>query len=62
MGRARRRYAPEQVIRKLKVADRLLGEGLGVAEVAKRLEVSERTLRRWRLHYDGSKAGDATRL
>jgi transposase-like protein len=48
---ARRRHTPEQIIRKLREADRLLGEGLEVAAVAKQLEVSEQTLHRWRVQY-----------
>ena len=62
MGHARRRHTPEQIIRKLREADRLLGEGLEVALVAKQLEVSEQTLQRWRLQYGGLKADDAKRL
>ncbi len=61
MGR-RRRHTPEQVIRKLREADRLLGEGLLLPEVAKQLEVSEQTLQRWRAQYGGLKAEDAKRL
>lgn len=37
----RRRHTPEQIIRKLREAERMLGEGKEVAEVAKELEVSE---------------------
>jgi hypothetical protein len=37
----RRRHTPGQIIRKLRVADRLLAEGQEVPEVAKQLEVSE---------------------
>ena len=59
---ARRRHTPEQVIRKLREADRLLGEGMAVAVVAKQLEVWEQTLHRWRLQYGGLKADDAKRL
>jgi putative transposase len=62
MGQRRRRHTPEQVIRKLREADRLLGEGVQVPEVAKQLEVSEQTLHRWRLQYGGLKAEDARRL
>jgi transposase-like protein len=61
MGR-RRRHTPEQIIRKLREADRLLGEGRDVAAVAKELEVSEQTLHRWRTQYGGLKATDAKRL
>jgi putative transposase len=62
MGHARRRHTPEQIIRKLCEADRLLGEGQEVAAVAKQLEVSEQTLHRWRVRYGGLKADDAKRL
>jgi putative transposase len=62
MSSRRRRHTPEQIIRKLREADRLLGEGLEVPEVAKQLEVSEQTLHRWRLQYGGLKADDAKRL
>jgi transposase-like protein len=62
MGQRRRRHTPEQVIRKLREADRLLGEGQDVAQAAKQLEVSEQTLHRWRQQYGGLKADDAKRL
>jgi len=58
----RRRHTPEQIIRKLREAERLLGEGQGVPEVAKALEVSEQTFHRWRAQYGGMKADDAKRL
>jgi hypothetical protein len=37
----RRRHTPEQVIRKLREADRTLAEGAEVPEVAKALAVSD---------------------
>jgi len=43
-----RRHIPEQVVRKLREADRMLGEGQELAEVVKALEVSEATYHRWR--------------
>jgi putative transposase len=58
----RRRHTPEQIIRKLREADRLLAEGREVPEVAKHLEISEATYRRWRAKYGGLKADDAKRL
>jgi transposase len=57
-----RRHTPEQVIRKLREGDRLLGEGKSIAEVCKALEVSEPTYHRWRNQYGGMKAEDAKRL
>jgi putative transposase len=59
---ARRRHTPEQIIRKLREADQLRGEGADVAEVARHLEVSEQTYHRWRNQFGGMKADDAKRL
>lgn len=59
---ARRRHTPDQIIRKLREADRLFGEGADVAAVARHLEVSETTYHRWRNQYGGLKANDAKRL
>lgn len=58
----RRRHTPEQIIRKLREAERLLGEGKTIAETAKELEISEQTFHRWRAQYGGMKADDAKRL
>jgi hypothetical protein len=38
----RRRHTPEQVIRKLREAERLIGEGKTIPEAAKDLGISER--------------------
>ena len=59
---ARRRHTPEQIVRKLREADRLLGEGADVAAVARHLEVSEQTYHRWRNQFGGMKADDAKGL
>jgi putative transposase len=58
---SRRRHTPEQVVRKLREADRLLGEGMGLPEVWKQLEVSEATYHRWRARFGGMKADDVKR-
>jgi putative transposase len=58
----RRKHTPDQVVRKLREADRLLAEGKDVTEVAKHLEISEQTYHRWRNQYGGLKADDAKRL
>jgi transposase len=58
----RRRHTPEQVVRKLREADKLLAEGIEVPEVAKALEVSEATYHRWRAQFGGMKADDVKRL
>src|SRR4051795_7438121 len=58
----RRRHTPEQVIRKLREADRMLGEGKTIPEVARALEVSENTYHRWQRQFGGMKSDDAKRL
>ena len=57
----RRRHTPEQIVRKLREVERLLGEGQTIAEAAKQVEISEQTYR-WRNQYGGMKADDAKRL
>ena len=58
----RRRHTPEQIIRKLREAERLIGEGKTIPEAAKELGISEQTYHRWRNRYGGMKADDAKRL
>jgi transposase-like protein len=58
----RRHHTPEQIIRKLREAERLLGEGKTIPEAAKELAISEQTYHRWRNQYGGMKANDAKRL
>jgi transposase-like protein len=57
----RTRHTPEQVIRKLRDADRMLAEQRSIAEIAKEL-VSENTYHRWRNQFGGMKADDVKRL
>ena len=58
----RRRHTPEQVIRMLREAERLVGEGKTIPEAAKELGISEQTYHRWRDQYGAMKANDAKRL
>ena len=58
----RKRHTPEQVVRKLTQADRLLAEGKDVADVCRDLGVSEQTYYRWRNQFGGLKADDAKKL
>ncbi len=58
----RKRHSPEQVIRKLRDADRMLSEGKEIAAVCQAMEVSEATFHRWRNQYGGMKANEAKHL
>ena len=58
----RKRYNPEQIVRKLRDADALLNSGKDLAAVLQALEVSESTYTRLRSQYGGMKAEGAVRL
>ena len=57
-----RNHTPGQIVRKLREADRMLGEGSTLVEVCKHLKVVEQTYYRWRNQCGGMKADDAKRL
>ena len=59
---ARRRHTPEQVVRKLREGERLLGERKDLGEGGRHLEVGEQTWHRWRNQYGGMKVEDTKRL
>jgi transposase-like protein len=56
MMKKRVRHTPEQIVRKLALADKLLAEGKETADVARELGVAETTYFRWRNQYGGLKA------
>jgi transposase-like protein len=58
----RKRHNPEQIVRKLQEADRLLNAGKSLAHVFQALEVSEASYHRWRNQYGGMKCEEAKRL
>jgi len=58
----RKRHTPQQVVRKLTQADRMLAEGNEIADVCRELQVSEQTFYRWRNQFGGLKADDVKRL
>lgn len=57
-----RRHSPEQIVRKLREADRLLAEGTDLQDVCRRLEVSIQTYQRWRVQYKAMRPEDVVRL
>jgi transposase-like protein len=58
----RRRHSPEQVVRKLREADRMLAQGSSVAQVLQHLEVTEATYYRWRTQFGAMSPDEAKRL
>lgn len=59
---AAKRYTTEQIVAKLREAEKLQGQGLTIPQVCKRLGVSEQTFYRWRLKYGALKEDEAQRL
>ncbi len=49
----RTRHTPEQVIHKLRDAERMLAEGKDLQEICRRLEISVQTYHRWQKQYQG---------
>ena len=48
-----KRFTPEQIVAKLREADRELGKGLTVKEVCRKIEITDQTYYRWRQKYGG---------
>jgi transposase-like protein len=59
---ARRRWAVEEIITKLREAEVGLARGGRVAEVCRHLGVTEQTFYRWRREYGGLRMDQAKRL
>jgi putative transposase len=58
----RTRHTPEQVIRKLRGAERLLGSGKEVEEVCRSLEISVQTYHRLKAQYQAMRSEEVARL
>lgn len=57
-----KRYTAEQIVAKLREAERLQGQGQTIPQVCKRLKISEQTFYRWRTKYGALKEDEAQRL
>jgi len=58
----RKKHTPEQVVKKLREADTMVGQGASVAETIKALGVSEQTYYRWKRQYGGVGSPEIKRL
>jgi putative transposase len=59
---ARKHYAVEQIMRKLREAEVELGRGLAVSDVCRKIGVSDQTYYRWKKEYGGLRLDQAKRL
>jgi putative transposase len=57
-----KRYSTEQIVAKLREAEKLQAQGQTIPQVCKRLGVSEQTFYRWRTKYGALKEDEAHRL
>ena len=57
-----KRFSVEQIVAKLREAERLQGQGMTNPQVCKRLGVSEQTFYRWRTKFGALKEDEAQRL
>ena len=59
---AAKRLTPEQIVARLRDAEKLQGQGQTIPQVCKKLGVSEQTFYRWRQKYGALKEDEAIRL
>ena len=59
---AKKRYTTEQIVAKLREAEKLQAQGLTIPQLCKRLRISDHTFYRWRLKYGALKEDEAQRL
>ncbi len=62
MTKRRKRHAPDEIVRKLQTADRLLADGKSVEEIARHLNVSQPTYYNWRNRYGNMNVNEAKEL
>ncbi len=62
MDMARRKYSVEQIIRKLREAEVLQGQGEKVDGICKRLGISDVTYYKWRKEYGGLRVDQARKF
>jgi transposase-like protein len=57
-----KRYSVEQIVAKLREAEKLQAQGMTIPQTCKRLGISDQTFYRWRIKYGSLKEDEAQRL
>src|SRR2546426_12336683 len=57
-----KRFSVEQIVAKLREAEKLQGQGMTIPQSCKRLGISDQTFYRWRIKYGALKEDEAQRL
>ena len=58
----RKRYKPEEIVRKLRQVDVLVSQGSSVADAIRQIGVTEITYYRWRKEYGGLQTNQVRRI
>jgi putative transposase len=59
---AQKRFSAEQIVAKLREAEKLQGQGMTIPQSCKRLGISDQTFYRWQIKHDALKEDEAQRL
>jgi putative transposase len=62
MMAAAKRFTTEQIVAKLREAEKLQAQGMSIPAPCKKLQISDQTFYRWRLKYGALKGDEAQRL
>ena len=57
-----KRYSTEQIVAKLREAEKMQAQGKTIAQVCKHFGISDQTFFRWRIRYGALKEDEAQRL
>ena len=58
----RKRYTPEQIIRKLREAEVMVSQGKTISQAARQIGIVDQTYYKWRREYGGMRIDQAKRL
>ena len=58
----RKRYTPEQIIRKLRAAEVMISQGKSISQATRQIGIVDQTYYKWRREYGGMRVDQAKRL
>ena len=58
----RKRYTPEQIIRKLRKAEVMISHGKSISQATRQIGIVDQTYYKWRREYGGMRVDQAKRL
>ena len=55
----RKRYTPEQIIRKLREAEVMISQGKSISQATRQIGIVDQTYYKWRREYGGMRVGSS---